>query len=284
MKTKFSRFVPRKATLVPNLFRPVESDVTLFLPMRYIILLSMVCLLDAEPNLSGVWRWNPQKSPPSKDPPAELRVRIEQNSTEAGITFRARGNSGPEEENSARYKFGSDDNRNQIHGAPMISKCAWDGPALVVHSVATFKSGELRMDDRWTLSADKQTLTLEESHQFGDEPQPTFATRVFDRQPDGSWEPPKPAEQVYKNIQVMKGMPSTRLMPVMQLFTKSLGVDCHYCHVPDEFEKDDKSAKVTARKMLNMVHQVNDANFPDNRVVSCWMCHRGSAQPEAFPK
>jgi hypothetical protein len=295
VKTKFSRAysrsVTRNVTLVPKSFPNVQADVTLFLAMRYLTLLSLVSLLqfpaisqDAAPNLSGVWRWNPQKSPPSKDPPAELRVRIEQADSEIGITFRSSGNSGPEEENSARYKFGADVNKNQIHGAPMVSKCAWEGAVLVVHSVATFKSGELRMDDRWMLSPDKQTLTFEESHQFGEEPQPTFATRVFDRQPDGSWEPPKPAEQVYKNIQMMKGVPAPRLMTVMQFFTKSLGVECHYCHVPDEFEKDDKLAKITARKMLNMVHQVNDVNFPGNRIVSCWMCHRGSAKPEAFPK
>jgi hypothetical protein len=73
-------------------------------------------------------------------------------------------------------------------------------------------------------------------------------------------------------------------MSVMMLFTKWLGVECNYCHVPNEFEKDDKPAKGTARKMLNMVHQINDANFPTNRVVSCWMCHRGNSKPEAFPK
>ncbi len=252
--------------------------------MRYLILLSLASVLNAAPNLAGVWRWDPQKSPPSKDPPAEFRVRIEQTSSEIAIVFRSKSNNGPEEENSARYKFGADDNKNQIHGAPMVSKCAWEGDALVVHSVATFKSGELRMDDRWTISPDGQTLTLEETHQFGAEPQPTSATRVFDRQPAESWEPPKPAEQVYKNIQVMKGVPAPRLMPVMQFFTKALNVDCQYCHVPGAFEKDDKPAKVTARKMLNMVHQVNDANFPEHRIVSCWMCHRGSTTPEAFPK
>ncbi len=97
-------------------------------------------------------------------------------------------------------------------------------------------------------------------------------------------QPPKPAEEVYKNIQVMKGVPAPRLMGAMQFFTKSLGVECSYCHVPNEFDKDDKAPKNTARKMLKMVHQVNGDNFPDNQVVSCWMCHRGNPKPEAFPK
>jgi hypothetical protein len=83
---------------------------------------------------------------------------------------------------------------------------------------------------------------------------------------------------------VLKGVPAPRLMGAMQFFAKSLGVECNYCHVPNEFDKDDKPPKNTARKMLNMVHQINAANFPDNQIVSCWMCHRGNPKPEAFPK
>jgi photosynthetic reaction center cytochrome c subunit len=243
-------------------------------------LFCQICAIsqDEKPNLSGVWRRSPEKSSQEG-----MRVKIEQNGSDIIIIiFRTQN-----EENTCRIHIGSDDNKNQIHGAPMLSKAAWDGTALVVHSVAKFGSDELRMDDRWALSDDKQTLTFTERHHFGAEPQPTEDTFVFNRQPDASWEPPQPpqsAEQVYKNIQVMKGVPAPRLMGVMTLFTKSLGVECNYCHVPNEFEKDDKPAKNTARKMLNMVHQINDANFPDHRVVSCGMCHRGSPKPEAFPK
>ena len=244
-----------------------------------VLLLCQLCAIcqDEKPNLSGIWRRNSEKSNQE-----DLRVKIEQNGADITIIFRTRN-----EENTSRLRIGSDDNKNQIHGAPMMSQAAWDGAALVVHSVAKFGSDELRMDDRWTLSDDKQTLTFKERHHFGAEPQPTDVSYVFSRQADGSWEPPQPpqtAEQVYKNIQVMKGVPAPRLMSVMTLFTKWLGVQCNYCHVPNEFEKDDKPAKTTARKMLNMVHQINEANFPDNRIVSCWMCHRGNAKPEAFPQ
>src|SRR4030095_4026147 len=59
----------------------------------------------------------------------------------------------------------------------------------------------------------------------------------------------KPAEETYKNIQIFKGLPSSGVMRAMNFFTRSLGVDCTHCHVPGEFEKDDKAAKQTARKM-----------------------------------
>jgi hypothetical protein len=246
--------------------------------------LSSVCQAQS-PDLSGIWRRNPAKSQSSGNPPEDMRVKIDQNGSELTITFRVR-NKGQEETNIERLRIGADDNKNEIHGAPMTSKAVWDGATLAVVSVAVFGQQQLHMNDRWTLSQDKQTLIFKEVHQFGNEPA-AEDTQVFDKQPDGSWEPPqppKPAEEVYKNIQVMKGVPAPRLMGAMQFFAKSLGVQCVHCHVPNEFDKDDKPTKNTARKMLNMVHQINGDNFPQNQVVSCWMCHRGSAKPEAFPK
>src|SRR2546427_9798880 len=49
-----------------------------------------------------------------------------------------------------------------------------------------------------------------------------------------------PAEQAFKNIQVLKGMPKSQMGPVMNMISASLGVRCEQCHVPDAFEKDDK--------------------------------------------
>src|SRR5262247_447057 len=87
----------------------------------------------------------------------------------------------------------------------------------------------------------------------------------------------KPAEQVYKNIQVMKGMPASRLLPGMNRLTQFLGVDCAHCHVPDAFDKDDKPAKQTARKMFELVRTIN-ATLNTNR-VTCYTCHRGQIKP-----
>ncbi|HSB12575.1 MAG TPA: photosynthetic reaction center cytochrome c subunit family protein [Blastocatellia bacterium] len=92
----------------------------------------------------------------------------------------------------------------------------------------------------------------------------------------------KPAEEIYKNIQIFKGLPSPGVMRAMSFFTRSLGVDCTHCHVPNEFDKDDKPAKQTARKMYAMV-QLSNKHLGIAR-VSCFMCHRGHAQPEPPPE
>jgi Photosynthetic reaction centre cytochrome C subunit len=83
----------------------------------------------------------------------------------------------------------------------------------------------------------------------------------------------KPAEQVYKNIQVLKGMPASRLMSAMSRLMQSLGVDCAHCHVPDALDKDDKPAKQTTRKMFDLVRTIN-TTLGANR-VTCYTCHRG---------
>jgi len=49
----------------------------------------------------------------------------------------------------------------------------------------------------------------------------------------------KTAEQVYKNIQIFKGLPASELEPTMAFISGSLGVKCSHCHT-NPFEKDDK--------------------------------------------
>jgi len=98
----------------------------------------------------------------------------------------------------------------------------------------------------------------------------------LDPLPAGSKE--ERAEQKYKNIQLLKGIPSERLMKVMFAFKSSLGVDCTYCHIKDQFEKDDKPTKQTARKMIQLVRDTN-AKLGTTTRVTCFTCHRGSTRP-----
>ena len=54
---------------------------------------------------------------------------------------------------------------------------------------------------------------------------------------------PKTAERQFKNIQVLKGIPADQLMPTMQFIAASLGVECEFCHVEHQMDKDDKKEK-----------------------------------------
>jgi hypothetical protein len=99
----------------------------------------------------------------------------------------------------------------------------------------------------------------------------------------------KPAEQQFKNIKVLNGIPAEQLIPAMQFIAASLGVECEYCHVSKDhvaglaFEKDDKKPKLIARKMIQMMFAINKDNFDGKREVTCYSCHRGAAEPIGTP-
>lgn len=95
--------------------------------------------------------------------------------------------------------------------------------------------------------------------------------------------PSKTTDQAFKNITVLKGIPSDQLIPAMQFMTSSLGVQCDFCHMEGSFDKDDKKPKQIARKMMQMMIIINQENFESHREVTCFTCHRGSPKPVAIP-
>ena len=97
----------------------------------------------------------------------------------------------------------------------------------------------------------------------------------------------KPAGEVFKNIQILKGVPARNLLRIMELgYSKSLGVNCTHCHVPGEWEKDDKPTKQVAREMSGMVKTINTDLLKKIKnlktatpIVNCTTCHRGQTKP-----
>jgi photosynthetic reaction center cytochrome c subunit len=93
----------------------------------------------------------------------------------------------------------------------------------------------------------------------------------------------KTAEQQFKNIQVLKGIPADQLIPTMQFIAASLNVECEFCHVEHQMDKDDKKEKKIARKMISMELAIDKDNFDGNLNVTCYTCHRGNAHPVSIP-
>lgn len=96
-----------------------------------------------------------------------------------------------------------------------------------------------------------------------------------------------PAETVFKNIQLLKGMPAGRVLRIMELgYSRSLGVNCTHCHIPGAWEKDDKPTKQVARDMMAMVNAINSQHLKqiknlksETPTVNCTTCHRGQTKP-----
>src|SRR6516164_8142752 len=99
---------------------------------------------------------------------------------------------------------------------------------------------------------------------------------------------PKMAEDVFKNIQVLKGIPVNQFMDTMGFFSAALGLNCTGCHVAESLQDLDKFAedpprKRTARRMIIMVKGMSKANFGGRRALTCYTCHRGTQIPEVIP-
>jgi hypothetical protein len=100
----------------------------------------------------------------------------------------------------------------------------------------------------------------------------------------------EPAEQVFKNIQSLKGMPAERVLRVMNMgYSRALGVACMHCHVEGDFSTDDKRPKRAAREMMAMNKAINEQlrslknleGKAEEKFVSCSTCHRGQVDPNA---
>ena len=89
----------------------------------------------------------------------------------------------------------------------------------------------------------------------------------------------EPAEAVFKNIELLRGKPASRLPGMMAALTGLLGVTCATCHVPGRFESEELAAKRTARQHFKMQAALNKEYFGGANAVSCWTCHRGAPKP-----
>jgi hypothetical protein len=98
---------------------------------------------------------------------------------------------------------------------------------------------------------------------------------------------PQMADDVFKNIQVLKGLTVDEFMGTMGLFSAALNVCCGDCHIGaggsnPQWEKD-TPRKVIARQMVKIMNKVNKDNFNGSQVVTCWTCHRGTTPPSTTP-
>lgn len=96
-----------------------------------------------------------------------------------------------------------------------------------------------------------------------------------------------PAEEVFENIQAMKGIKAGQILPIMmEGFNKNLGVRCNHCHARGNWASDDNPKKQVARDMWAMTQKLNQEILPsiknlqsEKPFVSCGTCHRGKAIP-----
>ncbi len=98
----------------------------------------------------------------------------------------------------------------------------------------------------------------------------------------------QPAEQVFKNIQVLKGITAAELVTKMEKeYATPLSWNCTNCHrlAPQgNWASDTSNDKRRARFMQQMTNDINLVTLPklypkDTPKVTCATCHRGYNEP-----
>jgi photosynthetic reaction center cytochrome c subunit len=98
---------------------------------------------------------------------------------------------------------------------------------------------------------------------------------------------PQMVEEVFKNIQVLKGISVDDFMGTMGVMSIALGFCCSDCHANAGTDRvaweADTARKQIARRMTTMVTNINRDSFGGRQVVTCWTCHRGRDRPVVTP-
>jgi hypothetical protein len=96
-------------------------------------------------------------------------------------------------------------------------------------------------------------------------------------------------ENLFRNIQVLKGIPVDTFFDVMGMFASSMGEDCTFCHSKEAVFRHDAFGDPTprivrARQMIAMMNSINETNFGGRPLVTCFTCHRGNNSPVNAPR
>jgi hypothetical protein len=96
------------------------------------------------------------------------------------------------------------------------------------------------------------------------------------------------AEDVFQNVQVLKGIPADEFLDTMGMFSSALLFDCVSCHA-QAIISDPKGFSIPtprlqrARQMVVMMNAINKQYFAGQPRVTCFTCHGGGNRPRSVP-
>ena len=97
------------------------------------------------------------------------------------------------------------------------------------------------------------------------------------------------AETVFKNVQVLKGIPVDEFIDTMGMFAAATAKDCTGCHSPQILDGRAEAFAIDtpmiqkARFMIGMMNAINRNYFRGEKRVSCATCHSNTSAPENVP-
>lgn len=100
---------------------------------------------------------------------------------------------------------------------------------------------------------------------------------------------PQMAEQVFKDVQVLKGITVDEFMDTMGMFAAATTKDCTGCHAPEVLGSSRDAFAIStpmiqrARQMTVMMNNINRLYFGGQRRVTCYSCHSADNFPQRVP-
>jgi hypothetical protein len=106
--------------------------------------------------------------------------------------------------------------------------------------------------------------------------------------PQGAPEKVPLTDDVFKSVEILKGIPVDTFFETMGMFASAMGNDCTFCHVSNAYFDKTAFAQPTprirrARQMLTMMTALNEQYFAGRTRVTCFTCHGGSQAPRSEP-
>lgn len=102
-------------------------------------------------------------------------------------------------------------------------------------------------------------------------------------------EQPQTVDTVFRDIQVLKGIPVDQFIDTMGMFAAALAKDCTGCHSPEILDGGQAAFAIPtpmiqrARQMVVMVNTINKQYFGGQKRITCATCHINAAAPENVP-
>jgi hypothetical protein len=125
-----------------------------------LLLSSTLVLAQAKPNLSGEWVLNEAKSDFGRLPaPAKFVRKIEHNDPDLKMVTTQSGRRG-EVTTELKYTTDGKECTNVIRGAEVKGTAKWEGDTLVINSKRELQGATIAFQERWTMSADGNTLSI----------------------------------------------------------------------------------------------------------------------------
>ena len=139
----------------------MKKSLILLAAAAMVFLLSEAPAVAAEPNLSGEWKLNLEKSDYGKFPaPISVTRKIEHTGSKLVFITTQTGSQGAVNSKLA-YTTDGKESLNEVAGAPAKGTAQWIGDMLIIESSREFQGATLKQKEIWRLSADGKVLTID---------------------------------------------------------------------------------------------------------------------------